>query len=119
MIRFDVIAKIFSKRGDNEKAIEIYKKTVSVYPMNIAGHYKELGFLYLTNGSVDKAIHAFSRSLDANRGNYEVNLALVSIFEKRNQPEKVRKHLEECIRYASNIEEIKVAKDKIDQLNQY
>ncbi len=116
---FDVIAKIFSKRGDNEKAIEIYKKTISVYPMNIAGHYKDLGFLYLNNGLEDKAIHAFRKSLDTNRGNYEVNLALVSIFEKRNQPDKVRKHLEECIRYASNIGEIKVAKDKIDKLDQY
>jgi len=116
---FDVIAKIFSKRGDNEKAIEIYKKTISVYPMNIAGHYKDLGFLYLNNGLEDKAIHAFRKSLDTNRGNYEVNLALVSIFEKRNQPDKVRKHLEECIRYASNIEEIKAAKDKIDKLDQY
>ncbi len=116
---FDVIAKIFSKRGDNEKAIEIYKKTISVYPMNIAGHYKELGFLYLNNGSVDKAIPAFSKSLDSNSGSYEVNLALVSIFEKRNQLDKVRKHLVECIRYASNIEEIKVAKDKIDKLDQY
>ncbi len=116
---FDVIAKIFSKRGDNEKAIEIYKKTISVYPMNTAGHYKELGFLYLNNGSEEKAIQAFSKSLDTNRGNYEVNLTLVKIFEKRNQPDKIRKHLKECIRYASNIEEIKVAKDKIDKLDHY
>jgi tetratricopeptide (TPR) repeat protein len=116
---FDVIAKIFSKRGDNEKAIEIYKKTISVYPMNIAGHYKELGFLYLNKRSEDKAIQAFGNSLESNRGNYDVNLALVTIFEKRNQTDKVRKHLEECLRYASNIEEIKVAKDKIDKLDQY
>lgn len=113
---FDVIAKIFSKRGDNEKAIEIYDKTISVYPINIAGHYKELGFIYLKNGSEDKAINAFSKSLDTDRCNYEVNLALVSIFERRKQPDKARKHLKECIRYASNIEEIVVAKDKLDKL---
>ncbi len=114
---FDVIAKIFSKRGENEKAIEIYKKTISVYPMNIAGHYKELGFLYLNNELVDKAILAFGKSLDTNRGNYEVNLALVSIFEKRNQIDKVRKHLDGCIRNARTAEEIKLAKDKIGKLD--
>ncbi len=113
---FDVVAKIFAKRGDNEKAIEIYKKTISVYPMNIDSHYEELGFLYANNGSEDKAIQAFNKSLDTNRGNYEVNLALVSIFENRNQLDEVRKHLEECIRYARNVEEIKVARDKIDKL---
>ncbi|MCP4268123.1 MAG: hypothetical protein GY777_21545 [Candidatus Brocadiaceae bacterium] len=116
---FDVVAKIFAKRDDDEKAIEIYKKTISVYPMNIAGHYKELGFLYLNRKSEDKAIQAFNNSLASNRGNYDVNLALVTIFEKRNQTGKVRKHLEECLRYASNIEEIKVAKDKIDKLDQF
>ena len=113
---FDEIARILSKRGDNEKAIEVYRKAISVYPMNIANHYKELGMLYLNNGSDDKAIDAFRRSLDTNKGNYEVNFALVSIFEKRNQRDKVRKHLEECIRYARNIEEIKAAKQKIDRL---
>ncbi|MFV1977255.1 MAG: tetratricopeptide repeat protein, partial [Candidatus Scalindua sp.] len=95
---FDEIARILSKRGENEKAIEVYRKAIRVYPMNIAGHYKELGFLYLKSGSEDKAIDAFGKSLDTNKGNYEVHFALVSIFEKRNQPDKVRKHLEECIR---------------------
>jgi len=113
---FDEIARILAKRGDNEKAIEVYRKAISVYPMNIANHYKELGLLHLNNGSEDKAIDAFRKSLDINKGNYEVNFALVSIFEKRNQQDKVRKHLEECIRYARNIEEIKAAKQKIDRL---
>lgn len=113
---FDEVARILSRRGDNEKAIEVYKKAISVYPMNIAKHYKDLGLLYLNNGSEDKAIDAFGKSLDTNKGNYEVNFALVSIFEKRNQPDKVRKHLEECIRYARNIEEIKEAKERIDRL---
>jgi len=114
---FGEIAMILSERGDNEKAIEVYKKTISVYPMNIANHYKQLGLLYLNNGFEDKAIEAFTKSLDTNKGNYEVNFALVSIFEKRDQPDKVRKHLGECIKYARNIEEIKVAKEKIDRLD--
>jgi len=111
---FDEIARILSKRGDSEKAIEVYSKAISVYPMNIAGHYKELGLLNLNKGLVDKAIDAFEKSLQTNKGNYEVNVTLVSIFEKRNQPDKVKKHLEECIRYARNIEEIKSAKGKLD-----
>lgn len=113
---FDEVGRILSKRGNSEKAIEVYRKAISVYPMNIAGHYKELGLLYLNNGSEDKAIDAFGKSLDTHRGNYEVNFTLVSIFEKRNQPDKVRKHLEECIRYARNIEEIKYAKGKLDEM---
>jgi len=113
---FDEIARILSKRGEHEKAIEVYIKAIRVYPMNIANHYKELGLLYLNNGSEDKAIDAFQKSLNTNKGNYEVNFALVSIFEKRNQPDNVRKHLEECIRYARNIHEIKTAKEKIDRL---
>ncbi|MGR3301065.1 MAG: tetratricopeptide repeat protein [Candidatus Scalindua sp.] len=114
---FDEMAKIYSKRGDHGKAIELYKKTISVYPMNIAGRYKELGLLYLNSGAEDEAIQAFEKSLDTHKGNYEVNLILVSMFEKRKQPDKVRKHLEECVRYARNIEEIKAAKGKLDSLN--
>ena len=113
---FDEIAKIYSKRGDHDKAIEIYKKTISIYPMNIAGRYKELGLLYLNNRAEDEAIQAFEKSLDAHKGNYEVNSILASIFEKRNQPDKAREHLEECVRYARNTEEIKAAKGKIEGL---
>lgn len=114
---FDEMAKIYSKRGDHGKAIELYKKTISVYPMNIAGRYKELGLLYLNSGAEDEAIQAFEKSLDKHKGSYEVNLILVSMFEKRNQPDKVRKHLKECVRYARNIVEIKAAKGKLDSLN--
>ncbi|ODS30136.1 MAG: O-linked GlcNAc transferase [Candidatus Scalindua rubra] len=113
---FDEIAKIYTKRGDNDKAIETYQKAISIYPMNIAGHYKELGLLYLKDGIEDKAVQAFEKSLEKNKGNYEVNFILASIFEKRNNPDKVRKHLEECIRYARNVEDIKTAKEKIDKL---
>ncbi|MBT5306743.1 MAG: hypothetical protein HOL31_16875 [Candidatus Scalindua sp.] len=113
---FDEVAKIFHKRGDNHKAAEIYKKTISVYPMNIAGHYKDLGLLYLEDGSEDEAIDAFVKSLDANQGDYEVNLILVSMYKKRNRPNKVREHLEKCIRNARNIDEIKLVKKMIDEL---
>ncbi|GAX60061.1 hypothetical protein SCALIN_C05_0146 [Candidatus Scalindua japonica] len=114
---FDEIARILSKRGENEKAIEVYRKAISVYPIHIAKHYEELGMLHLNNGSEDKAIEAFARSLGIHKGNYEVNSTLVSIFEKRSQSDKVRKHLKECIKYARNIKEIKAAKEKIDRLN--
>ena len=113
---FDEMAKIYSRRGDHNKAIEIYKKTISVYPMNIAGRYKELGLLYLNSGAEIEAIQAFEKSLATHKGNYEINFLLVSIFEKRNQPDKVKKHLRECVRYARNIEEIKTAKGKLDKL---
>ncbi len=85
--------------------------------MNIAGRYKELGLLYLNSGAEDEAIQAFEKSLDTHKGNYEINFILVSMFEKKNRPDKVRKHLEECVRYARNIEEIKAAKGKLDRLN--
>ena len=113
---FDEMAKIYSKRGDYDKAIELYKKTISVYPMNIAGRYKELGLLYLNSGAEIEAIQAFEKSLATHKGSYEINSILVSIFEKRNQPDKVKKHLKECVRYARNIEEIKTAKGKLDKL---
>ncbi len=111
---FDEIAKILTKRGDSEKAIDVYSRAISVYPINIAGHYNELGVLYLSKGLEDEAIGAFEKSLQTNKANYEVNATLVSIFEKRNQLDKVKKHLEECKRYARNIEEIKYAKGKLD-----
>ncbi len=113
---FDEIARIMAKRGDNEKAIEVYTKAISVYPMNVSNHYKELGLLYLNNGLEEKAIDAFEKSLDTDKGNYEVYFALVSMFEKRDQPDNVRKYLEGCIRYARNVDEIKAAKEKIGEL---
>lgn len=114
---FDEMAKIYTKRGDYNKAIDVYKKTLSVYPMNIAGRYKELGLLYLNSGSEDEAIQAFEKSLEKHKGSYEINFVLVEIFERRNQPDKVKKHLKECVRYARNIDEIKAAKGKLDKLN--
>ncbi|MFQ5714860.1 MAG: tetratricopeptide repeat protein [Candidatus Scalinduaceae bacterium] len=113
---FDEIAKIYSKRGANDKAIEIYRKAIRVYPMNTAGHYKGLGMLYLKEGLEDKAIQAFTKSLDENKGSYELHFILASIFEKRYQPEEASKHLEECIKYARSVEEFKIAKEKIDEL---
>ncbi len=113
---FDEIAKIYSKRGANDRAIEIYQKTIRVYPMNIAGHYKGLGILYLKEGLEDEAIQAFTKSLDVNRGNYELHFILASIFEKRNQSDKASEHFEECIKYARNADEIKTAKEKINEL---
>jgi len=113
---FDEVAKIHSKRGANDRAIEIYHKTIRVYPMNIAGHYKELGILYLKEDLEDEAIQAFTKSLDVNKGNYELHFILASIFEKRNQSDKASKHLEECIKYARNADEIKTAKEKISEL---
>jgi tetratricopeptide (TPR) repeat protein len=113
---FGEIAKIYSKRGANDNAIEIYQKAIRVYPMNIAGHYKGLGMLYLKEGLEDKAIQAFTKSLDENKGSYELHFILASIFEKRYQPEEASKHLEECIKYARNVEEVKIAKEKIDEL---
>jgi tetratricopeptide (TPR) repeat protein len=113
---FDEVAKIYSKRGANDMAIEIYQKTIRVYPMNIAGHYKELGMLYLMEDLEDEAIQAFTKSLDVNKGNYELHFILASVFEKRDQPDRASKHLEECIKYARNVEEIKTAKERIDEL---
>ncbi len=113
---FDEIAKIYSNRGANDKAIQIYQKAIRVYPMNFAGHYKGLGLLYLKEGLEDKAIQAFTKSLDENKGSYELHFILASIFEKRYQPEEASKHLEECIKYARNVEEVKIAKEKIDEL---
>ncbi|MBO1224827.1 MAG: tetratricopeptide repeat protein [Candidatus Scalindua sediminis] len=113
---FDEIAKIYSKRGANDKAIEVYQKAIRVYPMNIAGHYKGLGMLYLKEGLEDKAIQAFTKSLDENKASYELHFILASIFEKRYQPEEAGKHLEECIKYARSVEEVKIAKEKIDEL---
>lgn len=113
---FDEVAKIYSKRGANDRSIEIYQKAIHVYPMNIAGHYKELGMLYLMEDMEDEAIQAFTKSLDVNKSSYELHFILASIFEKRDQPDRASKHLEECIKYARNVEEVKTAKERIDEL---
>ncbi|MGQ3685444.1 MAG: hypothetical protein ACUBOA_10640 [Candidatus Loosdrechtia sp.] len=114
---FEETARLYSQRGDDDKAIEIYKKAISVYPANSANHYKEMGLLYLKNGFEDKAIHAFENSLDISKGSYEVNFVLAALFEKRNQPERARVHLDECMKYARNVEEFKIAREKINKLN--
>jgi Tfp pilus assembly protein PilF len=72
--------------------------------------------LYLKEGLEDEAIQAFTKSLDVNRGNYELHFILASIFEKRNQSDKASEHFEECVKYARNADEIKTAKEKINEL---
>lgn len=113
---FDEMANIYSRRDNNKKAIEIHKKAIIIYPMNIAGHYKEMGLLYLKEGTEDIAIKAFEKSLGVNKSNYELHFILATIFEKKGTIEKAVKHLEECIKYARNVEDIKAAKEKISNL---
>lgn len=114
---FHEMAMIYSKRGDNSKAIKIYQKAISVYPMNIAGHYKEIGLLYLQENSEDKAVQAFEESLDVDKSDYEMHFVLASIFEERKYRNKALKHFEECVKYARNAEDIKTAKDRINKLS--
>lgn len=113
---FGEIARIYKIRGNNDKAIEIYQKAISVYPMHNASYYKELGTLYIEDGFEDKAISAFKRSLVVDKSSLELYFLLASIFESRGMIDKAREQLNEALKYASNVNDINTVKEKIDQL---
>lgn len=114
---FDEMAKIYTKRHNNKMAIETYQKAISVYPINIAGHYKEMGMLYLQEGAEEKAIKAFEKSLGVNQGDYESHFALAAIFEERGFMDKAIEHLSECLTYARNAADMEAANERIQSIS--
>ncbi|MDR4505495.1 MAG: tetratricopeptide repeat protein [Candidatus Scalindua sp.] len=113
---FKEVANIYVKRGDTKKAIDIYRKAIRVYPINLAEHYTEIGRLYNRQGMDSEAIQAFEMALEINSSNNELRLVLAGLLKKNRFPERARNHLEVCMKYARNAEEIEHVREEISKL---
>ena len=113
---FEEVAKIYVKRGDIKKAIGLYQNTIRLYPINPGSHYKEIGMLYIREGMEEEAIQALENSLDIDSSDNELRFVLVALLKKNKLIGRARKHLEECMKFARNADEMKQVREKINDL---
>ncbi|NOG85759.1 MAG: tetratricopeptide repeat protein [Planctomycetes bacterium] len=114
---FKEVANIYVSKGNTEKAIEIYRNAINVYPINLVEHYKEIGKLYSWEGMDSEAIQAFEKALEINKSNNVVRLALAGLLKKSGFTERAQKHLEVCMKYARDSEEIERIREEINNLS--
>lgn len=114
---FKEVANIYINRGDTEKAIDVYRNAINVYPINLAVHYREIGKLYSRQGMGNEAIQAFQKALEIDKSNNELRLLLVGVLKKNRFPERARKHLEVCMKYARSAEEIEHLREEMNKLS--
>jgi len=113
---FEEVAKIYVKRGDIKKAIGLYQNTIRLYPVNLSSHYKEIGMLYIKEGMDEEAIQALENSLDINSSDNELRFVLAALLKKNKLIGRARKHLEECMKFARNADEMKQVREKMNDL---
>ncbi|MCP5006458.1 MAG: hypothetical protein GY941_21350 [Planctomycetes bacterium] len=113
---FEEVANVYVNGGDMEKAIDIYRKAINVYPINLAEHYTKMGRLYCERGVDNEAILAFEKALEIKKSNNGLRLELVGLLKKNRFPERARKHLDVCMKYARNGEEIERISEEMDNL---
>ncbi len=114
---FKEVANIYVQSGDTEKAIDIYREAINVYPINLGEHYREIGKLYSRQGLDYEAIQAYEKALEIHSSNNELRLVLVGLLKKNRFPERARKHLDVCLKYARSIEEIERVRDEITNVS--
>src|SRR3989339_24407 len=58
---FYELANVYVVMGKLDRAIEIYRRAIQVYPMNHAKYFKQLGILYKLEGESEASIDAFKQ----------------------------------------------------------
>lgn len=77
-------AVIAAKRGDVDKAIDLFKKAALATP-DFANIYTSLGLQYLQKGDLDQAEDAFDKAIGLDAGNYVAYNHLGAIMRKRGE----------------------------------
>ncbi len=64
----------------------------------------------------NEAILAFEKALEIKKSNNGLRLELIGLLKKNRFPERARKHLDVCMKYARNGEEIERFSEEMDNL---
>jgi len=113
---FYELANVYVVMGKLDRAIEIYRRAVQVYPMNHAKYFKQLGILYKLEDETEASIDAFRQVLNMNPADCEARFKLASVYEAKGDMLKALEQYQACLKYTKNAAESSRVKEKMKQL---
>src|SRR3990172_68092 len=113
---FYELANVYVVMGKLDRAIEIYRRAVRVYPMNHTKYFKQLGILYKLEDDAEASIDAFKQALNINPADYEARFTLASVYEAKGDMVNAFEQYQYCLKYTKNAAESSRVKEKIKQL---
>ncbi len=113
---FYELANVYVVMGKLDRAIEIYRRAIRVYPMNHAKYFKQLGVLYKLEDETEASIDAFKQVLNMNPADCEARYNLASVYEAKSDMLNALEQYQACLKYTKNAAESSRVKEKIKQL---
>lgn len=113
---FYELANVYVVMGKLDRAIEIYRRAIRVYPMNHAKYFKQLGVLYKLEDETEASIDAFKQVLNMNPADCEARFNLASVYEAKGDVLNALEQYQACLKYTKNAAESSRVKEKIKQL---
>ncbi|WP_347274793.1 hypothetical protein [Candidatus Kuenenia sp.] len=96
------LANAYVSTGDFSKAITVYNHAVTVYHMNHAKYFKQLGVLYLLEDKEEASMNAFKKALNIDPADFESNFAIAALYEAKKNTAQALEQYRNCIKYATN-----------------
>jgi len=113
---FYELANVYIVMGKLDRAIEIYRRAIQVYPMNHAKYFKQLGILYKLEGETEASVDAFRQVLNMNPADCEARFKLASVYEAIGDMLNALEQYQACLKYTKNAAESSRVKEKMKQL---
>jgi tetratricopeptide (TPR) repeat protein len=113
---FYELANAYVVMGNLNRAIEIYRRAIQVYPTNHAKYFKQLGILYKLEDEAEASIDAFKQVLNMNPADSEVRFSLASVYEAKGDVLNALEQYQACLKYTKNAAESSRVKEKIKLL---
>jgi len=113
---FYELANVYVVMEKLDRAIEIYRRAIQIYPMNHAKYFKQLGILYKLEDETEASIDAFRQVLNMNPADYEARFNLASVYEAKGDMVNALEQYQACLKYTKNAAESSRVKEKLKQL---
>ncbi len=113
---FYELANVYIVMGKLDRAIEIYRRAIQVYPMNHAKYFKQLGVLYKLEDKTEASVDAFRQVLNMNPADCEARFKLASVYEAIGDMLNALEQYQACLKYTTNAAESSRVKEKMKQL---
>lgn len=113
---FYELANVYIVMGKLDRAIEIYRRAIQVYPMNHAKYFKQLGVLYKLEDETEASVDAFRQVLNMNPADCEARFKLASVYEAIGDMLNALEQYQACLKYTTNAAESSRVKEKMKQL---
>lgn len=99
---FHELANAYVIAGSFSKAITVYNHALTIYPMNHAKYFKQLGVLYLLEDKGEASMDAFKKVLNIDPADFESNFAIAALYEAKKNTAQALEQYRNCIKYATN-----------------